>query len=349
MKLIAVRSALVALAATAMALAGAVPANAATPPALPSGSSMYVINCNGNAPTSNQVYSVNSSNADATKLSPNTVSTSACATQPAWDAANNTAYYIRWGDGPTESDDLASINLKTGATTFVAPLHDGATTFNDGLVDAIAIGADGKAYAFAVLGMGDQRLYSVDLSDGSMTEISAVLDPIDSTYYYNSFAYDPVDGDFYAIDFNGNIFRIDVATGAETAVLALSSAAAEDGPTSVNSLQIDSNGVFWFEQDGGDGGSYLYSVTPTDPSTVVQSGLLTSADADGVSRDEFYTEALLIAPTPASTPVRPSLPTTGVDVAGGMFGGAVALLLGMTLLVGVSIRVRLRRSHSTTV
>lgn len=342
MKLLALRSGLIVLATAALGVAVATPANAATPPTLPSGSSLYAVDCDS-AP--NQVYSVSTANADATKIGTGTTSGSTCATQAAWDAANHTAYYIRWGDGPDENDALASINLKTGVTTRVGSLHDGGTFFHNGIANSMAIGADGKAYVFVLAARGTQVLYSLDLSDGSMTEVGPSPDPVSISDFNDAFSYDPKDGNFYAIDGNGNILSVNVTTGVQTLVLSLS--VVVDSEVTVNSLQIDSNGVFWYEQDG-DGTANIFSITPSDTTSDVFSGTVSTADPDGVSRDDFYTESLLIAPTQTAA-TNPTLPTTGVngqaDAAGGL-GAAAAVLVGISLLVGVSIR-RLRR-HSTT-
>jgi hypothetical protein len=261
-----------------------------TPRALVTGSSMYAVGCG--TPANLQLFSVDGSTAAGTEIgSGSNINSSTCATQGAWDAVTHTAYYPAT-DGTVAT--LVSVDLTTGVSTEIGGFTvAGAPT----MVDSMAIGTDGAAYA-----LSSGTLYSVDLATADLTPIAAVSYP-----WILGFAVDPTSGEFFTINDVGLISSIDVATGVLTTVGQTSF----NGPPSTFSLQIDSNGIMWVENDDQDANSNwiaeLWSVDPANVAgSAIYSGTLSVTDAQGTTQP--YTNSFLIVPAvaPAITSAPPA-------------------------------------------
>jgi len=285
------------VAGVALSLLIAAPASAA-PGALVAGSELYALDCDD---ASGQIYLVDAMTGDATALGDATgARENSCAGQAAWDRTTQTAYYLHWSEVGSE---LATIDGFSTTTVIGEFLFEEETVD----VDSIAIGIDGAAYA-----IDDDDLYALDLATAELTDRVALIPDLGGLY---SFAVDPSTGVFYAMQENGLIYEVDVATGALTEVGQFDL----DG-SDVYSLQIDVDGTFWVENDRYDEDlrqyeSQLWSFDPTDiAETSILSGPI--ATEDGI----FYTESLLLAYSEEAEEEVPA-PVTPVTPAG---TGAVA-------------------------
>jgi hypothetical protein len=308
--------------------------------ALPTGAALYAVNDDDGQPPS-QLFSIDSSDASATTIGTgNQINDSTEATQPAWDAATSTAYYIAWG--VEDADALATVDLTSGVSTKVADFSIGGVAVDsegsDTTMETIAIDKAGHAYAIVQTG-GTYGLFSVNLGTGVLTLIGATSNPYDSSSNQPGFAYDPKTDGFYAVDSDGRFATVNVATGAQTEFAQVTL----DGGISISSLQIDANGIFWVENDGED--ADLWSIDPSAPaSSAIFSGTIATTDGD------FYTNALLLIPgsvtappatttTPTATSSGPSLAFTGgingtTDVILGSIAGGIVILGGILFFVG---------------
>lgn len=308
------RTTLALVGAAALVLVGTAPAMAAGNSIDP-GDSMYVIDCDSGY-ADHQLLSVVSSTAVSTPIGTGEGDDDVCAGQPAYNPATGVSYYVRWGD---DSHELGIIDVTTGVSTAVAEFWYLNIEFPEPMsVDSIAIGADGSAYAFS-----GGTLYSLNLATAELTKID---DTTDSDLY--AFAFDAVTGKFYAINYDNNVYEVNVTDATLTSLGSLSFVSASDYEYTY-SLQFDQAGTAWIEVDNSfPGGAGLWSLKLSNLAGTVYSGNFTD--------DPFYTEALLIIPGKAA------LASTGVDSsATPLFaGGAVLLaLMGAALLV-----VRRRRS-----
>ncbi len=281
----------VGLSAIALSISATPAFAVSAPPPLPTGSSMYAVNCDDTAPDL-QLFSLDSATAIATSIGTGTSIDSAnCGGQPAWDAVTSTAYYVVWPNG-SHNESLATLNLSTGASTKVADFSLGANPHN---VDAIAIGSGGAAYA-----LSNGKLYSLNLATAVLTLIGTTGS---QTF---GFSFDPISAEFFTINSSGLISTIDVATGTLTSVgsVGFNHAAA------TYSLQIDTNGLLWIENDNGSSIAEIWSVNRANVAT---SGILSGNVK--LATVNTYTEALLLVPGQAVVPavVAPTLASTGVD------------------------------------
>lgn len=277
---------------------------------------MYSIACDDGYPNM-QLFSV-----DAATGASTTIGTGdgvvGCASQPAWDATTNTAYYVMF-DFPRSI--LATINTTTGSTTTVDYFTDtDAEPDESPFVQAIAIGVDGDAYAFT-----DDYFYSLELSTGTLKPLGAVATEL------LGFSVDPTTGLFYAVDVAGNVYSVDVTDG--TLLLVDS---ANFGPDFVTySLQIDSAGTFWYASWNDEIGELeLWSTGPEVAGTEELSGFFEDES------NEYFHEALLVTRSiEAPLPAAPVLANTGADSTSALFIGAGALgALGLGAMLFVSRR-----------
>ena len=301
--------------AFALALAGAAPAMAAGRD-IDAGDAMYTVSCD-DVYNDWQLLSVAPPTAASTPIGDGTgnADLGGCGNQPAYDASTGTSYYVQITFDGEVHWALASVNVTTGASTtvdeFVWENGEFPTLVR---IDAIAIGPDGTAYA-----LGDGTLWSLDLTN-------ATVEPIGETLNAQAFASDPRTGEFYAIEYGGDVYSFDdiATTGAVTIVGSITHPDLDlDGDvTGVRALQIDGGGTFWIVVDTREGLSDLWSFTPTTLDSPVLSGLFTD--------DPFFTQALLIIPGAA-------LAATGADLSAAPYlaGGAVVLLIagGAVLLL----------------
>jgi len=322
-------------------LAGSAPAYAA-PPTLPVDESLYAIACPYYTDTTvrvanNQLLIVDPSDATAVNRGTgdgggNATSDSNCAAGAAWDATTDTAYFVYWTDG-YEYPVLATIDLETGAITQIGAFAEDG--FENDYITAIAIGSDGTAYAIDYDGYS---LFSLDLATGAMTEINDDVGFGQDPY---GFAFNPVDGEFYVVDYDGEFYRIDVTDGSVVSLGTPTGASIADS----YGFTIDGNGVAWFGIDEDYGDEYaaqLWSVDLADFATAAEfSGRIESPA--GVVYTESYFIGPVVAEPAAAEPTGPALAETGVD---GVSTPLVGLALGSVLLGAVFLAIRRRASHS---
>lgn len=301
-------------ASAAIAMIGAAPASAAGSTIDP-GDSLYAINCD-TVYFNWQLLSVDASTGFSTKIGTGDgydETYFACAGQPAWDASTGKSYYIQWHYTEGADTFLASIDVTTGVSTEIGEFFSGSGEFIDyPYVESIAIGKDGAAFA-----LSDGNLYSVNLATAELTLVGPSL------YDTWAFAVDPTSGEYYAIDEDSVLFRVDTATGSYENLGNIP--VAED--SYIYSLQIDGGGTFWIEvDDDTEAGASLWSITLSTLATPVLSGEFID--------DPYYTEALLLIPG------EPVLPATGTDFS---VAPIAAGLAGVLTLLGAAVVVTRRR------
>jgi hypothetical protein len=313
--------ALAAASTAALVLIGAAPAIAAGNSIDP-GDSLYAISCNSGSYNQWQLLGVIPETAAATTIGTGDgTEGKGCGAQPAYDATTGKSYYIQW----TSTDEgsfttLVEIDTITGVSTTIGEFHyvDGEIPVTPDVI-SMAIGTDGAAYAIAQ--SDGAELFSVDLTTALVTPIDSTLNDI------FSFAVNPVTGDFYVINEDGELFSYDVATGDGVSI---GSVPIETEDQGLYSLQIDGGGTFWVEiDDDSDSRGGLWSFTLDTFATPVFSGHFID--------DPFYTEALLIVP--GVVPPKPQLAATGVDAGLGLGVAGFLALAGLLLVV--------RRNHRT--
>lgn len=309
-----------ALAVLATVLFAATPAHA-DGRELPEGDALYAISCD-NSTAVEQLYSVEAPLAAVREIGTGSGVTNAyCAGQPAWDATTSTAYYVSY---VIEDDPLLAImDLETGVGTVIGPFNDGE---NDRSIDAIAIQPDGSAFAIS-----NQTVFTLDLATGNVAYLGEIGGGAAAFFGFGS---DPRTGTLYAIDYDGNLYTIDPATGAGTFLLNL-----PYENSGSYSLQVDSSGVLWLEFDFFDvqanaGGSALWSV---DTAALDTSELYSGDIATTVGGNPVVTQALLLVPSAVEP--EPALAATGLASAElGVFALAGVALLGAGALLAVKRR-----------
>lgn len=297
-----------ALAAAGLFFATASPAFAAAR-TIPTGDQMYVLDCDvidyANAV---QGWSVDSTTATVTALpTGNLVAGERCTSQAAYDATTGTSYFIDIRDLDGIFSSLFTFDPVTGQSTEVAPFLEGVDPV---FVRSIAIGLDGAAYAID----DSENLFSLDLATGQLVYIATVDD-----FNIFGFAVDPTTGQFWIAGDDG-LRTIDVATAA------VGTPSFYDFPdgSSVQSLQVDSAGVFWILNAPMLEGSVieLWSKFAADNTNELSGVLLEGEDAR-------LATSLLIIPTPAE----PALADTGIDASLPLIAGFGILTLGGALLL----------------
>jgi len=296
----------IAITLAAASLFIAAPASAASAVELPSGDELWGISCDGE-----EMLGLTISTTDAVGTVVGTGSStidSDCGGPGAVDPTTGTAYFISWG----QETELAIFDPATGDSTAVGTFFDGDVDVD---ADSMAIGIDGAAYL-----IDDNRLYSLKLSDATVTFIANIPD-VERGFF--GFAADPTTGIIYAVSVDGAVYTVSAAgvfTPAGTITL-------PDSETDIWALQIDSNGTWWIENDGVN--ADIWSLTPAGfAGGATLSGVVT------VGGEELYLESLLILPTADVVPTEvvnpapaPVLANTGGDTTQGLIAGGAALLL----------------------
>jgi hypothetical protein len=253
-----------------VALAG--PANAVTARTIPGGNAMFAISCDTALPPS-QLLSVDPATATSTEIGSGDVNGGGCTGSAAWDAVTHTAYYQDYDN----NDSYYVIDLTTGVSTAAFQPNLGGTPE---YVDAMAIDPAGNAYA-----LYNGSLFSISLATGDMTLIGST-----GTNNVYGFAADPTSGALYGVDDNGNLYSFNATTGAATALATLTLTPG----TSPYSLQVDSTGLIWIENDNNFStvsDADLWSVDPTASDIAASAVLSGSFQTNNVG---YYTEALLV-------------------------------------------------------
>jgi hypothetical protein len=279
------------------------PASAAT---LPVGDTLYAISCDYDDEQQQgfaDLYAVNPDTADLTFVG-GTGHAEDCAGPAAYDPTTGKSYYLSW-----DNDSLAIIDVATGASTLTAITGDGSDA-----PDGLAIGADGRGWI-----IWQDDLYSVNLA----TAVSTLVTPLAVGCLY-SFALDPTDGKFYAIQCStGDAYQINVDNGVLTPIGTVALTAQS------YAMQIDTAGRWWVHQDTGEQAeSSLWSTPrPSGPTVMEYEGDF----IDSANEAAPYVESLLLtyplklAATGASTDVAP---VVAVGVAAAAFGAALLLTVG---------------------
>lgn len=313
-----VRPLVLLLAVGGLVAAGASPAIAAGN-AISPGDSLYSISCDDDY-ADFQLFSVESTTGFSTMIGSGTgPATDTCAGQPAYNPATGVSYYIQWLD--EEVDSLATIDVTTGASTTIGGFYWDNGEFPDYVeADSLAIGGDGSAYLIS-----GSELYSVNLATAYVEPVASLTE---SDFY--AFAWDSVTNAFYVLDYEWDLYEIDVTDGTLTYIDDIGFTGS--GLYGTYSLQFDKAGTLWIELDVDsgvwEGGmATLWSATFATLDAPVLSGVLTD--------DPYYSEALLIIPG------QPKLAATGADTATALPWalGAGALLAA----AGVGLALHARR------
>lgn len=281
----------------------AAPATASTL-SLAGNDEMYQVSCGGT--NVNQLLKVDLSTESLTVIGTGEGPPgSGCAYQGALVSTTGWFYFI-----DIQADDrLLRANLETGDIEVLGTFHDGGSLPQ---MKSLAAGPDGEIYAIS-----GRNLYSVDLTDASLTLVTTIDEAglTDGGLY--GFAYDPKTDKFYVADSGDGLFSLDITTGDVTLV-------GTNSDFWIGSMDFDSDGYLWFNGDGfGVARASLHNFG--DTSKIRVSGDLS---------DTAYSESLQILrdPIPAKDKNNEGLAYTGAaDISwvlgfGGIAGlGAVAL------------------------
>ncbi len=248
------------------------------------------------------------------------------ATQGAWDATTETAYFP-FDDFEQGEYFLMTVDPETGEFTAVGEFDVENLDFFDE-VFSLAIGPDGEAYLMAALEIGDDyydlALLSVDLSTASLTFIAEIDDSeLDEP---NGFAADPTTGKFYAFEEDSlELFEVNVSTGSITALGTLESDSITED-TDVTALQIAEDGTFWVvfdeaESSTNDDAGMLATFTLAD----IGAGAVVATEVGIITDGPIPSWSLLVVPG------APELAATGVRIEAGVALALALMLLGLVL------------------
>jgi hypothetical protein len=317
--------------AAALITAGIAPAQAAGVPTLPANQHLFVVDCADFMP---QLWSVDSTNGDATAVGSQPASGDYCGGGAQYNPVDGKSYAIIYAP---EGTSLFTFDTETGDYTSVG-LISGATT--DGWVLAITKAGD----AF----MNDgSNLYSLDLTTAETTLVGSI------GFSPQALAYNPVDDTVYAFNRgNANVYSVNLSTGLATLEAAKSltmpaSVTCMDGsPWTTIRLNVnvfDANGNLWMQTDYCQYGSLMVADFATGVVTYL--GQFNDVDRSKYTNSpnyNFYVTPIFIttdvvdpaAPAPAPAPALPDtgasamvLVSTGVIAAGLLAAGALALVM----------------------
>lgn len=297
-----------ALTAAGLFFATASPAFAAAR-TIPVNDRMYVLDCDSTEyANAVQGWSVDSTTAAITALPDgNLVAGERCAYQAAYDATTGISYFIDERDLDGLFTSLFTFDPATGQSTEGPQTREETEPVR---VVSMAIGLDGAAYAIDE----NENLYSLDLATAQLEYIATIDD-----FNIFGFAVDPTTGLFWIAGDDG-LRTLDVATGAA----GIPSYYDYPEGVSVQSLQVDSAGVFWILNAPmlPDSVIELWSKFATDNTNELSGNLAEGEDAR-------IATSLLIIPGPAE----PALPATGVDATLPLIAGLGIVTLGGALLL----------------
>lgn len=241
------RAVLAVLALVALSTGTAVSASAAQTRDLPAGNVFYALDCGDDV---GLVANVNVKTSAGVLLGLNspTPPHTNCASGGGWDATTKSLIWLsNFRESGVPSPRLFKTDLKTGAATEIATLSFAGELQGP---KTMAIDDQGNGYAILSNQLADD-LYTLNISNGSMTKVGAVNglanDHIDATYFpngmgcVNSFAYNPKDKNFYINCAYGpkstKILQLDVSNGNTSVVCDLG--------TKVFGIGFDSDGIGW--------------------------------------------------------------------------------------------------------
>ena len=314
--------------AAALVLAGASPATAAAPEALPPAQALYAIDCDIYGP---QLWSVGADGA-STPVGNHEITSSenSCSGGAQTNPIDGLTYFIYFPGGPLTT--LARVDLTTGV---VVPI--GAVSVNSSYAWQLFITNSGDAFLF-----DRQVLYSLSLTDRVITAVGTM-----APESLRAVGYDSTTDTIYGFDYSNTIgvYTIDRTTG-EATKTDLSgtwpTADCLDGTREAalpNNVAFDSAGIAWIQSDSCNASIMTVNVATgeaamrgelNDPSELLYSSATNS----------FYSQTFIIGPAAvvpaAEAPAAPALAATGfnsgaIAVAGGI--GAIATVLGAALML----------------
>jgi hypothetical protein len=310
-----------------LSLTLAAPANAAQTRALPTGETLYAIDCEDSI---GQLASFDVTTAVGTAIGTGSTDSHVdCAADSTYDVTTGKVFWAAWSD----NNELFSMDPATGDSTFIGTMDTLTNTVND--ISALMSGTDGVLYAVFSSNDGNaETLGTVDKATGVITFAHTLLNGsselTDRDLWSGEF--NPADGTFYVINYE-ELFSLDVTTGA------LTSKGLNTGDNVWYGLTFDSNGVMWTT-----GQSAVASSTVDGWST---GGNQETSDNDTtIDASSWYSESNFIILTSApAAPVVPTLAATGVNGAqAGLIAasGAVVALLG----AGAALAARRRKVNN---
>lgn len=257
------------------------------------------------------------------------------ASQGAWDPITETAYFPFY-DNESEEYVLMSVDPSTGEFSEVGPFTvDGLDYFDE--VFSIAIATDGSAFLMATVEIDgnyiDLALFSLDLSDGSLTFIAEIDDSqLDEA---NGFAANAMTGLFYAFEEDSlELFEVDITDGALTSLGTLVSDSITDD-SDVTALQVGADGVFWVVFDEAesvldDDAGMLATFTLGD----ISGGEVNATEVGVITDGPIPSWSLLLVPG------EPELAATGVETSTMVIIALLLVVLGLLLAAVVAVRSR---------
>lgn len=308
----AIRSAVVTAAVAFGLIAVASPAQAA-PPAIPDGERLVAASCLGPQYPDVTLLEVDSATGASTALGSDTVNGNFCGYQGAWDRVTGDYYFTTW-DSPESV--LLSWDPVTGVITEIGAIAEEEVSLNP---YALVIDLEGNAY-FNYF----NDLYSLDLETAEAILLGELTAVTTSAW---GFSVDPVTGELYLLEEDGDLFLVD--PDAVTATYVASWPLSEDAQYTYG-LAIDSAGTAWVVESPGadDNYSALWS-TPlvSFGDTVERSGNIVDA-ATGVGFSGWWVSLIPAAVAPPA----PQLAATGVAATPAIAAAAVLGLGGILLL-----------------
>lgn len=311
----------------------------AAPATLPTGDTLYAIECDSGPDSSvpsRQLFTVDPATAALTAVGTGTAYGSYCAGPAAVDATTGTVYFVDWAVGRT----LSIMDPATGLTTEVGVFNDGEGTYD---VDAIAIQPDGDAFA-----LYNGTLFSLDLATAEMTLIGDGASGAPTEMW--ALTAHPQTGAIYGVSsYDGSaLYTFDEATGDATLVQ-------EVAQQNVWALAFDSAGTLWVENN------YELATVDVADWTATYAPVGTFSLASAPEYGDYFTESLFILPaqdqeeqpeeeqpeeeqqTDGET-AQPELAETGADPAlVGMLGS-----IGLLALLGGGIALTMQRRARST-
>lgn len=207
------------------------------------------------------------------------------------------------------SSDLFRVNLISGDVELVGQImKDGSPV----VLSALSIDGSGNAY-----GLTWYNLYSLDLSTATLSDEKPADIAALTGGTPNGFAYDEKTDEFYVTEYEGGLYRLDVATGELTLL-------ATNPDFWVASMAFDSRGRMWVNSEG----LGVTSVNLEDFGNTAR-----WSDWDVLS-PEVYSNSIAIRRSQTSNDE--GLANTGAS-------NAAPYLLGGLLAAGIALAIRRRR------
>ncbi len=243
---------------------------------LPSGDSMFAIQCNG---TPGQLNSVDSVTAAFTPIgSSQNIDGSSCGFGMAYNPITLKSYVLA-GNNSSGEWPIVEVDLTSGAQTEISriTINGSAAT---GFPAVMTFDASGNAYAIV-----QNNFYALDISTGNAT-LRGAVGTVSDIY---AMTMNPRDEVVYAMGEGGELVSIDVGTGAGTSIVDLQLF------SGVYSLQFDSNGIGWLNV-GVNSLDAISSFDLTNPQAT-----LVDSSADATHYSGAYLIVWSVPPTPPSS------------------------------------------------